>query len=136
LSIHTGNLTGVQALTRYCEKEPTSSAAGLALEALIEGSLKAFRLSLARWCIDLWLEHRPGNLDQARGLLWQGRLLEFSQGFPQALFPSAIMTRRFSPALALGQPLPTLPLWLADDLAIPLELEPSYEETCRVLRIR
>ena len=37
--------------------------------------------------------------------------------------------------LTLGQPLPTLPLWLADDLAVPLELEKSYEETCRVLRI-
>jgi len=36
---------------------------------------------------------------------------------------------------ALGQPLPTLPLWLADNLAVPLELETSYEETCRVLRI-
>jgi hypothetical protein len=38
-------------------------------------------------------------------------------------------------ALALGQPLPTLPLWLADDLAVPLELEASYEQTCRILRI-
>lgn len=37
--------------------------------------------------------------------------------------------------LALGEPLSTLPLWLAGDLAVPLELEPSYEETCRVLRI-
>src|SRR4051812_11995342 len=37
--------------------------------------------------------------------------------------------------LSLGQPLPTLPLWLADDLAVPLELESSYEETCRILRI-
>jgi hypothetical protein len=37
--------------------------------------------------------------------------------------------------LALGQPLPTLPLWLADNLAVPLALEESYEETCRVLRI-
>jgi hypothetical protein len=37
--------------------------------------------------------------------------------------------------LALGQPLPTLPLWLADNLAVPLELEASYEETCRALRI-
>jgi hypothetical protein len=37
--------------------------------------------------------------------------------------------------LVLGRPLPTLPLWLAENLAIPLELEPSYEETCRVLRI-
>jgi hypothetical protein len=38
-------------------------------------------------------------------------------------------------ALAVGQPLPTLPLWLADNLAVPLELDASYEETCRVLRI-
>jgi hypothetical protein len=38
-------------------------------------------------------------------------------------------------ALAVGQPLPTLPLWLADHLAVPLELEATYEETCRVLRM-
>jgi hypothetical protein len=38
-------------------------------------------------------------------------------------------------ALTLGQPLPILPLWLADNLAVPLELEECYEETCRVLRI-
>jgi hypothetical protein len=38
-------------------------------------------------------------------------------------------------ALAVDQPLPTLPLWLADNLAVPLELEASYEETCRILRI-
>jgi hypothetical protein len=38
-------------------------------------------------------------------------------------------------ALALGRSLPTLPLWLADNLAVPLELELSYEETCRILRL-
>jgi hypothetical protein len=38
-------------------------------------------------------------------------------------------------ALAVGAPLPTLPLWLAADLAVPLLLEETYEETCRVLRI-
>jgi hypothetical protein len=37
--------------------------------------------------------------------------------------------------LQIGQPLPTLPLWLADDFAVPLDLEESYEETCQVLRI-
>jgi hypothetical protein len=41
----------------------------------------------------------------------------------------------WSHPLAIGRALPTLPLWLASDLAVPLELEPSYEETCRVLRI-
>ena len=37
--------------------------------------------------------------------------------------------------LAIGQPLPTLPVWLDDGLAVPLELEASYEETCRSLRM-
>jgi hypothetical protein len=38
--------------------------------------------------------------------------------------------------LELDQPLPTLPLWLAENLAVPLELEPTYEETRHILRIR
>jgi hypothetical protein len=38
-------------------------------------------------------------------------------------------------SLTLGQPLPTLPLWLTDALAVPLELEASYEQACRDLRI-
>jgi hypothetical protein len=37
--------------------------------------------------------------------------------------------------LTVGQPLPTLPLWLAADLAVPLNLESSYQETCGILRI-
>jgi hypothetical protein len=37
--------------------------------------------------------------------------------------------------LALGQSLPILPLWLAEDLAVPLELEQSYEQTCQDLNI-
>jgi hypothetical protein len=38
-------------------------------------------------------------------------------------------------SFAFGQALPTLPLWLDIDLAIPLDLELTYEETCRTLRI-
>jgi len=37
--------------------------------------------------------------------------------------------------LALGQPLPTLPLWVADNLAVPLELAESYEQTCGTFRV-
>jgi hypothetical protein len=37
--------------------------------------------------------------------------------------------------LSLGAPLPTMPLWLADNLAIPLDLEKSYEESCTALGI-
>lgn len=38
--------------------------------------------------------------------------------------------------LVLGQPLPSLPVWLKETWAISLDLEASYEETCRTLRIR
>jgi hypothetical protein len=37
--------------------------------------------------------------------------------------------------LVVGRLMPTLPLWLANNLAVPLDLEESYEETCRILRI-
>jgi hypothetical protein len=37
--------------------------------------------------------------------------------------------------LSVGQVLPTVPLWLSADLAIDLELEVSYEESCRILRM-
>jgi hypothetical protein len=37
--------------------------------------------------------------------------------------------------MRIGQPLPKLPIWLDVDLSIDLDLESSYEETCRFLRI-
>ena len=42
----------------------------------------------------------------------------------------------WSNALVLKQPLPTLPLWLAPDRVVPLDLEPSYEKACDDLSIR
>jgi hypothetical protein len=38
-------------------------------------------------------------------------------------------------ALAIGGALPTLPLWISESQYVPLELERTYEETCRGLRI-
>ena len=43
--------------------------------------------------------------------------------------------RAWTHALVIGQPLPLLLLWLADNLAVSLELEATYEQTCRILRI-
>ncbi|MCI0704589.1 MAG: DUF4058 family protein [Planctomycetia bacterium] len=37
--------------------------------------------------------------------------------------------------LGVGSALPTVPLWLAHDLAVPLELELTYAQACRSLRI-
>jgi hypothetical protein len=41
----------------------------------------------------------------------------------------------WSRALAVGQALPVLPVWLSETLTVSLDLEASYEEACRVLRI-
>jgi hypothetical protein len=38
-------------------------------------------------------------------------------------------------ALALGEALPVMPLWLSLDLCVPVRLEESYLTTCRSLRI-
>ncbi len=46
-----------------------------------------------------------------------------------------MMLQTWSHALALGQPLPTLPLWLTGKLAVPLDLEQSYEQACNDLWI-
>ena len=37
--------------------------------------------------------------------------------------------------LSIGRPLPALPLWLTPEIRVTLDLEASYEEACRVLRI-
>lgn len=37
--------------------------------------------------------------------------------------------------LQVGEPLPDLPIWLSEELAISLPLEPSYESTCDVFDI-
>ncbi len=42
----------------------------------------------------------------------------------------------WSAPLALDQPLPTLPLWIASDFSVPLDLEASYQMTCADLRIQ
>jgi hypothetical protein len=39
-------------------------------------------------------------------------------------------------ALAVGAALPTMPLWLSEELCLPLTLEESYRTTCAALRIR
>lgn len=38
--------------------------------------------------------------------------------------------------LAVGQVLPTLPLWLRGGLCLPVELEATYERTCREQRVQ
>jgi hypothetical protein len=49
--------------------------------------------------------------------------------------PPALLDCWYYP-LAVGQPLPTLPIRITEKLTIPLDLESVYEECCRTLRIR
>jgi hypothetical protein len=39
-------------------------------------------------------------------------------------------------ALTVGAALPTMPLWVSEELCLPLALEESYRATCTALRIR
>jgi Protein of unknown function (DUF4058) len=45
------------------------------------------------------------------------------------------MLEPWSHILTVGQPLPTLPLWLSAELVVPLDLEQSYEQACHDLWI-
>ncbi len=45
------------------------------------------------------------------------------------------MLEAWAQSLSRGRPLPTVPLWLADDLAVPLELEDSHEQSCSIPNI-
>jgi Protein of unknown function (DUF4058) len=45
------------------------------------------------------------------------------------------MLETWAQALDIGRPLPTVPLWLADNLAVPLDLHASYEESCSILNL-
>jgi tetratricopeptide (TPR) repeat protein len=85
LRIQTGDLTDAPQLAEFCTDHASEPSGALALEVLIEGSMTAFNLSLTKWAVDLWLEHRTGTADQVQGLVWRGRLNEFTQNFPQAL---------------------------------------------------
>jgi hypothetical protein len=46
-----------------------------------------------------------------------------------------MLLKTWSHTLTLGQPFPTLPLWLTGQLAVPLDLEASYEQACHDLWI-
>jgi hypothetical protein len=87
----------------------------------------------------------------SRGVNLYAELLEWVNGRDPSLGaePSAIYAaacrwqprgakrwlEAWSQPLVIGQPLPVLPLWLSEELAVPLDLEASYEQTCRDLRI-
>ena len=80
----------------------------------------------------------------AEMLEWIGEKPESANGHHQSTYAVSCSWRprgikrwleSWNHPLIVGSPLPTLPLWLSDELAIPLDLEASYEQTCCDLRI-
>src|ERR1700745_3698801 len=49
--------------------------------------------------------------------------------------PNSLTLETWSHALALDEPLPTLPLWIQPDLCLPLDLEAAYQSACLARRI-
>jgi hypothetical protein len=83
---------------------------------------------------DLYAEVLP-LLGQERAAAWPGDPPVYAVALRTTKQNDRWRLDAWEEALALQAALPTLPLWLAADLAVPLELEATYEETCRVLRI-
>ena len=82
------------------------------LHAPAAGVARRPRACTPRRRVDLWAaSYRPiGRDDQGRLDLWHR-------------------------PIALGEPLPTMPLWLRGGPCLPVELDASYERTCREQRI-
>jgi len=75
------------------------------------------------------------TLDVSNGAIWES---------PSGLYAVVYRTVRteeqphveiWTEALALGSPLPRLPLWLGVDISVPLDLEKSYQAACESLRL-
>jgi tetratricopeptide (TPR) repeat protein len=89
--VQNGDLTTAQSLFYRADEKPQAPAAPLILEALIEGSLKMLaglagmgftrtdlenqpEFAMGRQAIETWLQQRPGQVDQAQGHVWRGRV--------------------------------------------------------------
>jgi hypothetical protein len=90
--------------------------------------------------VDMVTERRDSLHEELMNLL---RLEEPGPG-PGPLYAVAYRTAKDKEAwrmetwptsLTIGTPLPTMPLWITADLAIPLQLEETYELTCQTVNI-
>jgi hypothetical protein len=74
-------------------------------------------------------------LGQERGEPWPGEPPLYAVALRTTKVEDCWRMDTWEELLTLGQLLPTMPLWLADNLVVPVELEGSYEETYRVLKL-
>lgn len=78
-------------------------------------------------------------LDDAHGLRWVSpsglSVVAYRSIRVASADRTALALDVYPHAIALGGALPTVPLWLAPDLAVPLELEHTYQLACQSLRL-
>jgi hypothetical protein len=72
---------------------------------------------------------------KSRRASWQSATGLYAVAYRAVTTRKAPRVEAWPESLTLGAELPTLPVWLAVDLCVPLRLEESYLATCRSLRI-
>lgn len=72
---------------------------------------------------------------KSRRAAWQSATGLYAVAYRAVTLRKGPRVEAWPETLALGEPLPVVPLWLSLDLAVPLRLEDSYLAACRSLRI-
>ncbi len=80
---------------------------------------------------DLWQ-----SLQISGGPAWQSSTGLYAIAYRPVTVVDSPRVEAWPEPLALGELLPTLPLWLSLDLCVPLALHESYSAACAALRIR
>jgi hypothetical protein len=75
-------------------------------------------------------------LGLAQPLAWDSPSQLYAVGYRPTQSADAQRLEVWPEALSIGAALPTMPLWLGEELCLPLALEESYRTTCAALRIR
>jgi hypothetical protein len=74
-------------------------------------------------------------LEAADSLAWESPTHLYALAYRPVARNGQTQVEAWPEPLALGEELPTLPLWIRVDLCLPLPLEASYTAACRALRI-
>ena len=72
---------------------------------------------------------------KGRRATWRSRSGLYAVAYRPVTVRKAPRVEAWPVALALGEPLPVMPLWISRELCVPVRLEESYLTTCRSLRI-
>jgi hypothetical protein len=75
-------------------------------------------------------------LGLASCLAWRSPSQVYAVAYRATQSAEAQRLEAWPEALTVGVALPTMPLWLSEELCLPLRLEESYRATCVALRIR